>query len=109
MAHPDHPAGPARPARRVGTAPDRSLGGRIPAAHRLSPLPHGAAAPQAGRQPGPAPPSAHRTRHGLSLPALTGRSFNSLATFRPIGSTRLTEYAAKCEARDLTQLAQADR
>ena len=32
---------------------------------------HGPAAPQAGGRPGPPPPPAHRTRHGLPLPALT--------------------------------------
>ena len=71
VADPGDPAAPPGPARGVGAAPDRSLGTRFPAAHQLSPLSHGSPAPQAGGQPGPAPSSAHRTRHGLPLPTVT--------------------------------------
>ena len=74
VADPGDPAAPPGSARRVGADPDRSLGPRLPAAHQLSPLSHGSSAPQAGRQPGTPPPSAHRTGHGLPLPAVTGRS-----------------------------------
>ena len=68
MADPGDPAPAAGPAGRLGAAADHGLGTRLPAAHQLSPLPHGPAAPQAGGQPGAAPPSAHRTGHGLPLP-----------------------------------------
>ena len=53
-----------RAARRVGAAADRGVGFRVPAAHQLPPLPHGAAAPQAGRKPGARP------RHLLTEPGM---------------------------------------
>ena len=61
----------ARAAGRVDAAADHGVGARVRPAHQLPPLPHGAAAPQAGGQPGAPPPSAHRTRHGLPLPAVS--------------------------------------
>ena len=83
------------PAGRVGAAADRGVGPGVRPAHQLPPVPHGPAAAQAGGQPGAAPASAHRTGHGVPLPALT-------ATFPVIGRTRFARYSAKCEARDLT-------
>ena len=73
VADPGDPAPASRPAGRVGADPDRGVGPRLLSAHQLSPLPHGPAAPQAGGQPGPAASPAHRTRHGLPLPAVTSR------------------------------------
>ena len=68
--NPGDPAPAAGAAGRIGAAADRGLGTRLPAADQLPPLPHGPAAAQAGGQPGAAPPSAHRTRHGLPLPTV---------------------------------------
>src|SRR6266496_3695300 len=106
MADPGDPAPPAGPAGRVDADPYLHLGSRVPAAHQLPPLSHGSPAPQAGGQPGAAPSSADRTRHGLSLPAVTGRPRPAagflplLTTFPLIGGTRFADYDAKCEARD---------
>src|SRR5271154_5230265 len=77
MADPGDPAAPSGPAGRFGADADRRLGTRLRATHQLSSLSHGSAAPQAGRQPGAPPPSAPRTRNGLSLPAVTGKARRS--------------------------------
>ena len=69
-----------RPGQLVGSAQLLTAvwGPGVPAAHQLPPLPHGAAAPQAGREPGAPPPSAHRTRHGLPIPAIRRWSWDGI-------------------------------
>src|SRR5689334_23321620 len=98
MADPGSPAAPARPAGRVGAAADRGVGPGVRSAHQLPPVPHGAAAAQAGGQPGASPASAHRTGDGVPLPALTP---GLTTTFPLIGHACFAGYSAECEARDL--------
>ena len=63
-----------RPGQLVGSAQLLTAvwGPGVRSAHQLPPVPHGAAAAQAGGQPGASPAPAHRTGDGVPLPALTG-------------------------------------
>ena len=70
MADPGDPGPPSGPAGGLTAAAYRHLGTRLRAAHQLPPVPHGPAAPQAGRRPGAAPSPAHRAGHGLPVPAV---------------------------------------
>ena len=79
-----------RPGQLVGSAQLLTVvwGPGFQPAHQLPPVPHGPAAPQAGGQPGASAPSAHRTRDGVPLPAVTAAG-SDFPAHRPYARRRV--------------------